>query len=212
IADPEARAVTFGLDSALRLPFWAAAKTGTSKGMRDNWCIGFSDRYTVAVWIGNSEGDSMSRVSGTSGAAPVWREVMLALHRDRPGRAPPRPAGLAPRPIVFADGTEPPRPEYFLPGTAQARIESAPAGARRPRIANPVSGAVYALDPDIPLPRQRIRLTAVGAAGGERLQLDGRDVGPASAAPMVLPAPGAHRLALVDERGKVLDRSLFTVR
>ncbi len=212
MADADARAVTFGLDSALRLPFWAAAKTGTSKGMRDNWCVGFSDRFTVAVWIGNSEGDSMSRVSGTSGAAPVWRDLMLALHRDRPGRAPPRPAGLEARPIVFADGTEPPRPEYFLPGTAQARIEYAPPAARRPRIANPVSGAVYALDPDIPLPRQRIRLTAVGAAGGERLLLDDRDVGAAASAPMVLPAPGRHRLALVDSSGRVLDRSLFTVR
>jgi penicillin-binding protein 1C len=212
LADADARAVTFGLDSALRLPFWAAAKTGTSKAMRDNWCIGFSGRYTVAVWIGNSEGDSMSRVSGTSGAAPIWRDVMLALHRDRPGRAPPRPAGVEARPVVFADGTEPPRPEYFLRGTAQSRVESAPPAARRPRIANPVSGAVYALDPDIPLPRQRIRLTAVGAAGGERLLLDDRDVGAAASGPMVLPGPGSHRLALVDASGKVLDRTLFTVR
>ena len=212
IADPDARAVTFGLDSALRLPFWAAAKTGTSKAMRDNWCIGFSDRFTVAVWIGNSEGDSMNRVSGTSGAAPVWREVMLALHRDRPGRAPPRPPGVERRPIVFADSTEPPRPEYFLAGTAQGSVESAPPAARRPRIANPVSGTVYALDPDIPLPRQRIRLTAVGAAGGERLLLDDRDVGDAASGPMVLAGPGQHRLALVDSGGTVLDRSLFTVR
>jgi penicillin-binding protein 1C len=212
IADADARAVTFGLDSALRLPFWAAAKTGTSKAMRDNWCIGFSDRFTVAVWIGNSEGDSMSRVSGTSGAAPVWRDVMLALHRDRPGRAPPRPPGLELRPIVFADGTEPPRPEYFLRGTAQSRVEGAPPAARRPRIANPVSGTVYALDPDIPLPRQRIRLTAVGAAGGERLVLDGKDLGDAATGPMVLPGPGSHRLALVDASGKVLDRSLFSIR
>jgi len=62
MSDPDARAVTFGVDSALRLPFWAAAKTGTSKAMRDNWCIGFSDRFTVAVWVGNAEGDSMTRV------------------------------------------------------------------------------------------------------------------------------------------------------
>jgi penicillin-binding protein 1C len=212
MADADARAVTFGIDSALRLPFWAAAKTGTSKAMRDNWCIGFSDRYTVAVWIGNSEGDSMSRVSGTSGAAPVWRDVMLALHRDRPGRAPPPPPGLESRRIVFADGTEPARPEYFLRGTAQSSVESAPPAARRPRIANPVSGAVYALDPDIPLPRQRIRVTAAGASGGERLLLDDKDLGEAVSGPMVLPAPGRHRLALVDASGKVLDRSLFTVR
>ncbi|MET1112574.1 MAG: penicillin-binding protein 1C [Allosphingosinicella sp.] len=212
MADPDARAVTFGLDSALRLPFWAAAKTGTSKGMRDNWCIGFSDRFTIAVWIGNSEGDSMSRVSGTSGAAPVWRDLMLALHRDRPGRAPPRPPGIEPRAIAFADGIEPPRPEYFLRGTGQAMVESAPPAARRARIANPVSGTVYALDPDIPLPRQRIRLVATGASAGERLVLDDRDVGAAAEGPMVLPGPGAHRLALVAADGKVLDRSLFTVR
>jgi penicillin-binding protein 1C len=72
MADPGARAATFGLDSALRLPFWAAVKTGTSKAMRDNWCIGFSDRFTVAVWIGNLEGDSMKAVSGTSGAIISW--------------------------------------------------------------------------------------------------------------------------------------------
>src|SRR5690606_37982708 len=89
LADPGARAGTFGIDSALRLPFWAAVKTGTSKAMRDNWCVGFSERFTVAVWVGNLEGDSMRAVSGTSGAAPVWREVMLALHEDA---VPSRPA------------------------------------------------------------------------------------------------------------------------
>ncbi len=93
LSDPSARATTFGVDSALRLPFWAAAKTGTSKAMRDNWCIGFSDRYTVAVWVGNLEGDSMRAVSGTSGAAPVWRDIMLALHQGAPGKPPPSPRG-----------------------------------------------------------------------------------------------------------------------
>ncbi|TFI59042.1 penicillin-binding protein 1C [Sphingomonas parva] len=212
LADADARAVTFGLDSALRLPFWAAAKTGTSKAMRDNWCIGFTDRFTVAVWIGNSEGDPMVRVSGTSGAAPVWRELMLALHRSHPGVPPERPRGIELRDIVYAEGVEAPRAEYFLAGTGQATIGSAPAAARRPRIANPAAGAVYALDPDIPRHLQRIRFLASGATGGERLTLDGRDIGAAREGRMVLPAPGFHRLALVSAEGKVLDRSVFTVR
>jgi penicillin-binding protein 1C len=212
LADAGARAVTFGLDSALRLPFWAAAKTGTSKAMRDNWCVGFSDRFTVAVWIGNSEGDPMTRVSGTSGAAPVWRDVMLALHRERPGAPLPRPPGVEIRQISYADATEAPRSEFFLRGTTQTQFGAAPATARRPRISNPASGSVYALDPDIPLPRQRIRFTATGAGAGERLHLDGRDIGDAASAPMILPAPGFHRLALVDVEGRVLDRSVFTVR
>lgn len=212
MSDTDARAVTFGVDSALRLPFWAAAKTGTSKAMRDNWCIGFSDRFTVAVWIGNSEGDSMTRVSGTSGAAPVWREVMLALHRVTPGRQPARPEGVDMLPINFADAIEPPRTEYFLRGTAQRTIGTVPATARRARIANPLSGTVYALDPDIPIKQQQIRVTTIGAVSGERLRLDGRDLGPADPAPMVLPAPGKHKLELVDVSGKLLDRSLFTMR
>ena len=212
MADANARAVTFGLDSALRLPFWAAAKTGTSKAMRDNWCIGFSDRFTVAVWIGNAEGDSMTRVSGTSGAAPVWREIMLGLHEGRPGHQPQRPSDVEPRTISFAGAIEAPRAEYFLRGTAQTDIAYAPPGARRPRIVSPVSGTVFALDPDIPIAQQRIRLTTVGAVAGERLRLDSRDLGPAEAAPMVLPGPGRHRLALIDPEGKIIDRALFTVR
>ena len=212
MADADARAVTFGIDSALRLPFWAAAKTGTSKAMRDNWCIGFSDRFTVAVWVGNLEGDSMTRVSGTSGAAPVWREVMLALHRSQPGAAPPRPAGIEQRPIRFADAIEPARTDYFLGRTGQSSLAVAPAAARRPRITSPVSGSVYALDPDIPIDRQRIRLATTGAVSGERLWLDRQALGPADAVPMVLPGPGPHHLALTDGGGRVIDRVLFTVR
>jgi penicillin-binding protein 1C len=212
MADPGARAATFGLDSALRLPFWAAVKTGTSKAMRDNWCVGFSDRFTVAVWIGNLEGDSMRAVSGTSGAAPVWREVMLALHRNRAGHAPPRPTQVDRRAVAFAGAIEPARNEYFLAGTAQSALALAPAAARRPRITGPVSGTVYALDPDIPLTRQRIRVGVGGAVEGHRLLLDQRDLGPADARPMVLAGPGPHRLALLDAKGQAVDRVLFTVR
>ncbi len=66
---------TFGLDSLLTTRFWTAVKTGTSKDMRDNWCIGWSQRYTVGVWVGNASGASMHDVSGVSGAAPVWHEA-----------------------------------------------------------------------------------------------------------------------------------------
>jgi penicillin-binding protein 1C len=212
LADADARAVTFGLDSALRLPFWAAAKTGTSKAMRDNWCVGFSDRFTVAVWIGNSEGDSMTRVSGTSGAAPVWREVMLALHRDAPGRRPAPPSNVAQHQVRFAGTAEAARTEYFLAGTGQTLLAQAPPAARRPRIASPVSGSVYALDPDIPPARQRIRLAAIGVTGKERWRLDARDFGAAQANTAMLPPPGRHRLALIGEDGATVDQILFTVR
>lgn len=212
MADPNARAATFGLDSALRLPFWAAVKTGTSKAMRDNWCIGFTDRYTVAVWVGNLEGDPMRAVSGTSGAAPVWRDLMLALNADRKVVPPPMPGGIERRAITFADHIEQPRVEYFLAGTAQAVIAAAPASARRPRITNPVSGSVYAIDPDIPPDRQRLAVGVSGEVTAHRLVLDRRDLGAADSQPQILAAPGQHRLRLIDVGGRVVDQVFFTVR
>ncbi len=212
LSDASARSSTFGVDSALRLPFWAAVKTGTSKAMRDNWCVGFTDRFTVAVWVGNLEGDSMKAVSGTSGAAPVWRDVMMALNRGRPGAPPPRPPGLEQRRVTFANTIEPPRTDWFLAGTAQSQQIAAPEAARRPRIVNPVSGSVFALDPDIPIERQRMGIAVTGAVAGHRLVLDRRDLGDADARPQVLAGPGIHRLALLDPGGRVIDQVRFTVR
>ncbi|MBL8649229.1 MAG: transglycosylase domain-containing protein [Sphingopyxis sp.] len=212
LADASARTDAFGADSALRLPFWAAAKTGTSKGMRDNWCIGWSDRFTVAVWVGNLEGDSMRAVSGTSGAAPVWRDVMLALHAGRPGKPPAMPADVEARQIALPGTREPPRREYFIRGTAQSEMAAAPAASRRPRITSPVSGSVYALDPDIPLDRQRLGIAVSGEVTGYRLILDKQTLGDADAGQQILPRPGSHMLALVDPGGRMVDRVRFTVR
>jgi penicillin-binding protein 1C len=53
LSDREARSATFGLENPLATRFWTAVKTGTSKDMRDNWCVGYSERYTVGVWVGN---------------------------------------------------------------------------------------------------------------------------------------------------------------
>ncbi len=209
IADANARAVTFGLDSALRLPFWAAVKTGTSKAMRDNWCIGFTRRYTVAVWVGNAEGDPMRAVSGTSGAAPVWRDVMIALGGDE---APAPPPGIEQRTIRFADAIEQPRREWFVRGTGLTTIASAPATARRPRITSPVAGSVYALDPDIPVDRQRLAIATSGNIVAHSLWLDRRDLGAADAAPMILAGPGRHQLRLTDVAGRVIDQVVFTMR
>jgi len=56
LSDRAARGLTFGYENPLSTRFWTAVKTGTSKDMRDNWCIGFSSGYTVGVWIGNFSG------------------------------------------------------------------------------------------------------------------------------------------------------------
>jgi penicillin-binding protein 1C len=76
LSDEGARAPAFGLDNALRLPFPVAAKTGTSRAYVDNWTVGFTHERTVAVWVGNFDGRPMQRVSGITGAGPLFARVM----------------------------------------------------------------------------------------------------------------------------------------
>ncbi len=83
LADPHARALSFGVNSILRLPFPAAVKTGTSSDYRDTWTVGFTRDYTVGVWAGNFDGSAMQGVSGVTGAAPLWNHIMLHLYERR---------------------------------------------------------------------------------------------------------------------------------
>ncbi|MEO8314077.1 MAG: penicillin-binding protein 1C [Pseudomonadota bacterium] len=213
LSDRAARAVTFGLGNSLATGYWSAVKTGTSKDMRDNWCIGYSTRYTVAVWVGNFEGDAMHDVSGVTGAAPAWREIMDELHEAKGSVAPAAPAGVSAAQVRYSASVEPPRREWFLDGTApHGMINSVASDARLAHITNPVNAMVIAMDPDIPDDRQRVPITVQGGASGHVLRLDGSALGHATETILWEPTPGAHRLALEDQSGRVLDRILFTVR
>ena len=73
LSDREARSTTFGLENPLSTQFWSAVKTGTSKDMRDNWCIGYSSEFTVGVWVGNF------------GGQPMWNLKLASPARRRSG-------------------------------------------------------------------------------------------------------------------------------
>ena len=70
LSDSYARALAFGVDSVLNLPFLAAVKTVTASDFRDTWTAVTTD-YTVATWVGNFNGELMKKVSGVMGAAPL---------------------------------------------------------------------------------------------------------------------------------------------
>jgi penicillin-binding protein 1C len=209
LADNAARARTFGLDSTLATRGFAAVKTGTSKDLRDNWCIGFTDRYTVGVWVGNASGEAMHAVSGVSGAAPIWREIVASLHEGRSSRAPVRPAGVVRQHIDFEAAREPAREELFLAGTEQAhwRDSAQLAPQRAFGITSPRDGSRFALDPDIPPASQQIVFE--GARG--TWVLDGKRLGTASVLRWA-PWAGRHELTLLDARGRALQTVRFEVR
>ena len=84
LADHGARAGSFGEDSVLDFAYDVAAKTGTSKGYRDNWAVGFTRAVTVATWVGNFDGRPMTNVSGITGAGPLFHALMDAAMLGRP--------------------------------------------------------------------------------------------------------------------------------
>ena len=210
LADNNARARTFGLASALATRGFAAVKTGTSKDLRDNWCVGFTDRYTIGVWVGNAGGEAMHDVSGISGAAPVWHALVAALHAGAVSKAPPPPAGVTRLRIAFDSGKEPTRDEVFLAGSERAlqRATAEVGGARRFGITSPRDGSVFALDPDIPPAAQRI--TFEGEHG--KWVLDGRPLGSADALALGALARSASAGARRQRRPRAAERGLRGAR
>ncbi|MEG0787108.1 MAG: penicillin-binding protein 1C [Comamonas sp.] len=220
LSDAQARSTTFGLDSVLGTRFWTAVKTGTSKDMRDNWAVGWSQRYTVGVWVGNASGEAMHSVSGSSGAAPIWADIMVGLNARTPSRAPAVAPGLVQQKVDFLATTpghslEPARLEWFMAGTQQAQfhepasIKTADAVSAKARIESPTHGTILALDPDIPPQRQKLQLTAnrsdvrwymAGTLLGQGRQVQWQ------------PWPGRHVLQLRDMKGQLLDEAALEVR
>lgn len=207
LADRDARSPTFGLENPLATRFWTAVKTGTSKDLRDNWCVGYSQRYSVGVWFGNFSGESMRDVSGMSGAAPVWLDLMNHLHRTESSFANRPPDGMV-RPPPPASGDR--RPEWFIQGTEPVPDDAAPDGAPA-RIAYPPDGAVLMIDPDIPPERQTIVFAASGAAAPPVWVVDGTRLSAGTHAHWN-PAPGRHTVALLDPGGRLVDAVVFQIR
>ena len=156
LADREARSTTFGLENSLSTRFWTAAKTGTSKDMRDNWCLGYSEKYTVGVWVGNFSGEPMKNVSGVSGAAPVWLEMMNTLHAHRPSNPPRLSAGVTAARVSYHQDLEPPREERFLKGSEPVFPVRLDTNYQKPRIVYPAPETLISLDPEIPEDLQRV--------------------------------------------------------
>jgi penicillin-binding protein 1C len=178
--------------------------------------------------VGNAGGAAMHDVSGTSGAAPIWADVMGWLHRGTPSSAPRPPGGVVRQAVRYGpapDGgrLESARGEWFLRGTQQAlfAIDTVASSAYQEgaggqkglkpaaRILAPAPGTIVALDPDIPPAHQRLRFEADGAA--VRWRIDGKPAGQ-GAQWAWLPWPGRHRVELLDARGKVLDTIQIEVR
>ncbi len=130
LSDNLARAGAFGEGSPLRLTRPAAAKTGTTTDFRDNWTIGYTPDFVTGVWVGNTDNDPMRHVSGITGAAPIWHDVMEAIHKNRPVRPFRQPAGLTTVTVCAVNGLLPREgcrytlDERFIEGTQPRQADT----------------------------------------------------------------------------------------
>jgi 1A family penicillin-binding protein len=124
LADNKARLMAFGSNSELVIPKQhVSVKTGTTNDYKDNWTIGYTPSYLVAVWVGNNGNKPMSGiVSGVTGAAPIWNALMTHVLEGKKPEIPQKPPNVFGKyvcsSLVIGDGTNcPTRFEYIIKGT-----------------------------------------------------------------------------------------------
>ena len=121
-----------------RIDEFAAGKTGTTENYGDAWFVGFTKRYTVAVWVGypnklipmetEYRGEP---VAGGTYPAEIWRDFMKAAKKIVEDREAAQRKKDGKPPKEEEEATEEPPPGVpTTPGsTAPAQIEEpAPAG------------------------------------------------------------------------------------
>jgi penicillin-binding protein 1C len=209
LGDRDARAITFGLESPLSTRYPSSVKTGTSKDMRDNWCIGFSQTYTVGVWVGNFNGDPMWNVSGITGAAPIWAEIMDYLHKDLMIAEDPPPENIVEKIVTNGSGTITSQ-EYFLKGT-ETNTNPEPSSSTINGISSPTMDSVIALDPDIPAERQKVFFEPKKFSKDLDWVLNDNKIGSASEILLWSPSKGEYTLELF-KKSKAIDRIKFIVK
>lgn len=115
LSDNTARLPAFGAGSALEIPgYKVAVKTGTTDQKKDNWTIGYTPDFLVAVWVGNNDNTPMNPYlsSGITGAAPIWNRVMRFLLENYS-----KEKKWFTKPDVVVERACLGRTEYFIRGT-----------------------------------------------------------------------------------------------
>ncbi len=110
LSDDDARSAAFGTGSVLNLSYPASVKTGTTNDYRDNWAVGYNAQIAVGVWVGNADNRPMDGMTGITGAAPVWHNIMEKagyLRSEIRNGTVQRPAGIIEIPICADSGTMP---------------------------------------------------------------------------------------------------------
>jgi len=131
LSDNKARSKAFGSQSSLVIPKkTVSVKTGTSNDKRDNWTVGYTPSYVVAVWVGNNDNSPMHPLlsSGLTGASTIWNNVMKKLLQNVKDESPTKPQEITGIPCYYG------RIEYFIKGTEPKNGKCGPLPSAKPTI------------------------------------------------------------------------------
>ena len=165
----------------------------------------------MGVWVGNFSGEPMRQVSGVSGAAPIWLDLMNILHAHRPSRSPRLPTGVGLAQVSFHQDLEPTRPECFIKGTEPPPPVRPNLRHQKTRIIYPPPETLISLDPEIPEDRQRVPFRFQPASPGLEWVLNDRKTGVSEAFFLWKPERGSFILSVVDKENQILDSVAFQV-
>lgn len=62
----------------------SCGKTGTTKGFRDAWFIGYTDEIIGGVWLGNDDNSRMNSLYGGNLPAKIWKEIIQTYYIENP--------------------------------------------------------------------------------------------------------------------------------
>ena len=153
----------------------------------------------------------MWNVSGVTGAAPIWTEMMDFLLRDVSSIRGEALSGLVRKKIEYSQGAAASREEWFIRGT-EPNLENQRTGQFNPRILYPPSGTVIAVDPDIPPELQKVFF--VSQTGENNLQwvLNGTPMEKVGKKIPWTPKAGKYSLAIANSEENILDYVYFEVK
>lgn len=153
----------------------------------DQWCVGFSEKYTLGVRGGGKE---------------LWLQLFQTLHKSEASQPPPVPNGLTEQ-----------GGELFLEGTINEKniLPRAKPGFES-RITYPIDGSVIDLESSRQNETARFYILVAAPNNDQNLYLNGRRLGRAHALQAWKPLGGDHVLELRDSKGHTLHRVKFTVK
>src|SRR4051794_18643625 len=145
--------VVYGTGVHANVSQFAAGKTGTTENYGDAWFVGFTDKLTVAVWVGYPDRLKYMKtefhggpVAGGTYPAEIWHDFMtsaIAIDQQRHPNQPTDTSGattpsyVAPPSTSARAGPAPPRNPAALRGGPTPRGEGRPPPASAPRAHGP---------------------------------------------------------------------------